>query len=283
MSSPSDDIERYLRTGEHDCLFSGWPGHDLLDRALLGSEDLRRALLAEVRFRTAHAMVPEASVDLDVVAVTRNKVEPMVQGLFPVAERQVVLDMLARSVVFLTPATIEKVLIGAQFLGTAWRLANAYLLSCGAQMLADDAPYAVGLSAETTCYVTMDYFRPTNRYDDILVHEAAHVFHNCKRIRVGLPETRRREWLLDIAFGNRETFAYACETYSRIVWLADSATARRNALIEVEAGPMPPDNSVDSDEYLAVLREAVGARNGWKRILEACAPRRTGSTRSRAA
>ena len=51
-----------------------------------------------------------------------------------------------------------------------------------------------------------------------------------------LPETRRREWLLDIAFSKRETFAYACETYSRIIELAGSPAARRELLAEAEAG-----------------------------------------------
>ena len=91
-------------------------------------------------------------------------------------------------------------------------------------------------------------------------------------MRVGLPETRRREWLLNIAFGKRETFAYACETYSRIIELGGRPPARHNLLLEVEAGPMPTDVRVDAVEYLAVLRAALNARNGWKRILAACAP-----------
>ena len=230
MTTPSDEIERYVRAGEHDVLFAAWPGRGLLDRPQLGSADLRRALVSEVRARTALATVLDALVNLDVMAFSRSKVEPMVRGLFPAAEQQPVLDMLSGSVVFLTPVTIDHVLSGAQFLGTAWRLANAYLLSCGAPLLADDAPNVVGLSTSTTCYVSMDYFRPTNRLDDFLVHGAAQVFHNCKRVTVGLPETRRREWLLDIAFAKRETFAYACETYSRILELSDSAVARRKLL-----------------------------------------------------
>jgi hypothetical protein len=37
-------------------------------------------------------------------------------------------------------------------------------------------------------------------YADFVVHEMAHIFHNCKRRTVGLKQTRKREWLLDIAF-----------------------------------------------------------------------------------
>ena len=94
----------------------------------------------------------------------------------------------------------------------------------------------------------------------------------CVHCHVGKADTP----LLDIDFAKRETFAYACEVYSRIVELGDSATARRRLLVEVEDGPMPTDEKVDTEEFIAVLRGAVAARNGWKCILEACAPiRRT--------
>jgi len=33
---------------------------------------------------------------------------------------------------------------------------------------------------------------------------------------------------------------------------------------------MPADDHVDYDEYVDILRQAVAARNGWKRILEWC-------------
>lgn len=93
---------------------------------------------------------------------------------------------------------------------------------------------------------------------------------------MGLRETRRREWLLDIVYSKRETFAYACEAYSRIVELADTSAERRQLLAEAEAGPHPSDARVDVDEYLDVLREAVEARNGWKRILARCAAPKKG-------
>lgn len=89
-----------------------------------------------------------------------------------------------------------------------------------------DAHRIVGLSEETTCYVSTDYFAATDRFADFVVHEAAHIFHKCKRRTIGLPDER-----------------------------------------------------VEIDEYLDILREAVNARNGWKRIRERCAPfrRRRGS------
>ena len=52
------------------------------------------------------------------------------------------------------------------------------------------------------------------------------MFHNCKRRSAGLPQTRRNEWLLDIAFRKRETFAYACEFYSLILQHPAASRAR---------------------------------------------------------
>ena len=72
MASARDAIERYLRTGEHDHLFAAWSGDGLPDRARRGNADLRLALIAEVQARTAHANVPEALADLDVMSFTRR-------------------------------------------------------------------------------------------------------------------------------------------------------------------------------------------------------------------
>ena len=130
----------------------------------------------------------------------------------------------------------------------------------------------LGLSEETTCYVSTRYFEASGRFADYVVHEAAHVFHNCKRQTVGLPETRRREWLLDIDFRKRETFAYACEAYSRIVALEERRAHRRELLREHENALGLDREEVNHDAYVALLRDAVESRNGWKRILVACAP-----------
>jgi len=162
----------------------------------------------------------------------------MVRGLFPRGEREAVLGLLARSVVVLTPATVGDVR-QARWLGTAWRLANLYLRSIGARPVGPDAPDLVGISEETTCWVSSEYFRANGRFEDFVVHEAPHVFHNCKRRTAGLPETRRREWLPDIAFGKRETFADASEAYARIVELGETRAARL-ALVEELAARVAP-------------------------------------------
>ena len=271
QTSPDQEIERYLCSGEQDHMFSSWPGSDLFARAKHGRAALRGALISTVRSRTRHAVAPAALCTMDAVAFTRAKVTPMVRGLFPQCEREAVLEVLGRSVVFLTPSTIDAVLENTPWPRTAWVLANLYLASCGAKLLAKDAPEIVGLSEETTCYVSMDYFHEQSRIDDFVVHEAAHTFHNCKRQTAGLREIRGREWLLPIDFAKRETFAYACEAYSHILELADGPPVRRRLVSEMEQGPMPADERVVASDYMDILREAVAARNGWKVILARCA------------
>lgn len=274
--SPDAQVERYVGGGRcDDHFYLAWPGNGFLARAEHGHTALRQALIADVGKRTRRAVAPEAPAGLDVTGFARGKIAPMVRGLFPRAEQATVLDVLGRSVVFLTPANIEAVLRETRWHKTAWDLANLYLASVGAKLLSEDATQILGLSEETTCYVSLAYFRNGSRFEDFVVHEAAHVFHNCKRRTIGLPATRRREWLLEIDFARRETFAYACEAYSRIFELGERPHARRALLSELERGPMPREDRVDAQEYLDIVREAVAARNGWKRILARCSPPRT--------
>jgi len=182
MAPPRSEIAHYLRIGERDILFKAWPRNHVLDRCQRGTADLRRALVREVKLRTMRVAmaVPEAVEELDCEGFARKKVAPMVRGLFPIVEQQVLLDTLARSLVYLTSDTIEAVL-NQEDHGTAWDLANMYLLSCGAKLLADDAPRAVRISVGTTCFVSMDNFRANHWFADFEVHEAAHIFHTCKR------------------------------------------------------------------------------------------------------
>ncbi|MDQ2735520.1 MAG: hypothetical protein M3Y55_11140 [Pseudomonadota bacterium] len=266
-------VRHYLATGDHEPGFLGWPGSNFLDAAQRGSAILCDALLAEVASRTRLQGIASGPVNPDVTALARSKISPMVAGLFTVAEQPMVLAMLERSVVFLHPGNIESVLRSARWSHTAWSLANLYLVSVGCERLSDEAPNIVGLSEETTCYVSPAYFSSQNGFADYIVHEAAHVFHNCKRATVGLKETRRRDFLLDIDYEKRETFAYACEAYSCMVARDGNAAGRRAALAAHADSSLPGDDSVDLDEYLDILREAVEARNGWKRILQRCAPR----------
>jgi hypothetical protein len=215
--------------------------------------------------------------DLDVVAYTCKKVEPMVRGLFPRVEQDVVLSLVERSVVFLTPGNTEAVLRKEmRWPRSAWDIANLYLGGIGADLLSEDAPRLLGLRQETTCYVSPAYFQEDDPFADFVVHEVAHIFHNCKRRDAGLVQTRRREWLLDIAFRKREIFVYACEAYARILERAKSLSARAALACELGADFGTGDDRVGRGEIAEVVRQAAGRRNGWKVILGLCASTPTG-------
>jgi hypothetical protein len=211
---------------------------------------------------------------IETLAFTRAKVEPMVRSLFPRAEQAVVLDALARSVVFLTNANIEAILMGPGFDSAAWDLANLYLGSLDAELLSEQAPALVGLSQETTCYVSCGYFTEEDPFADFVVHEVSHIFHNVKRASLGLPERRSREWLLDIEYRKRETFAYSCEVFSRLIARAKSPSERRTLAEEYGQERRILDERADSSEVASIVREATGVRNGWKAILSRCTPER---------
>ncbi len=267
----TEEIERYLRTGGTDASLTAWTEGSFIARAQRAHADLRRALIREVR-RLAAGHAHEPLPVTDTVALTRSKVEPMVRGLFPRVEQQHVLATIEKSIVFLTSANIERVLLDEGFDHAAWVLANLYLASLGAELLGDEAPHLVGVSQETTCYVSPEYFGEDDPFADFIVHEVAHIFHNCKRRTVGLPETRTKEWLLDIEYRKRETFAYACEAYSRVLERGRTAAQRRALAHEYgKTTERISDERVEPGEVAGIVAEAANARNGWKVILARCA------------
>jgi hypothetical protein len=141
------DIAQFLRTGDADPLMANWPGAHTLDRIQRGEEALTDALLVEVRRREAQVSIPTPAVvpGGDLLAFSRVKLGPMVRGLFPRAEQEQVLKLLERSVEFLTPESIERLIRKASFLHTAWKLANIYLVGIGAEPLGNDMRRIVGM------------------------------------------------------------------------------------------------------------------------------------------
>jgi hypothetical protein len=271
-STIAGEIERYLHTGETDMIYSAWPG-GIAEAGRRAHEDLRGALISEVQRRArgrSHDLVPK-----DVgVSFTRAKVEPMVRGLFSRAETEIVLATLEKSVVYVTSDSLESLLMDVDYDSTAWDLANMYLRSLCAELLGEDAMSIVGLSESTTCYVAPSYFTEEDPFADFIVHETAHVFHNCKRRTLGLRETRTREWLLDIEYRKRETFAYSCEAYSRVLAQARRPAERRSLALEYGAKVRISEERVDPVEVASIVAAAGEARNGWKVILARCAPAR---------
>ncbi len=175
---------------------------------------MKNALILEVKHRSDGSPLPAAPV-LDCHAFTRSKVAPMVNGLFPEHERTNVLEMLERSVVFLTSENILDVLLRNE-LRTSWKLANIYLSSIGGNILCKKAECIVGLSEETTCYVSHEYFHQqivslTSLCTRLLTSFiTAGAFQSASR-------NQNKGVLAEHEFCQRETFAYACEVYSRIL------------------------------------------------------------------
>jgi hypothetical protein len=268
--TPERATQIFITTGEHDVLGAAWPGRDFFERARTADTALRTALIKEVRRRTAGHGSSPLPLGFNAKEFVLHKVGPMVHGLFPARERQIVLGLFEQSLLFVTHENIEQLVVEAEYLSTAWKIANLYLGSLDLPGLDDQPVGFVGYSEETTLYVSTAYFQDDDPFADWVVHEAAHVFHNWKRDSAGLPHTRTREFLLEIAYAKRETFAYACEAYARIVERAKGPADKRRLHAEYAATWVPDDDRVDRAELVDILAEAVDARNGWKPILQRC-------------
>ena len=128
------------------------------------------------------------------------------------------------------------------------------------------------LSEDTTCFVSTEYFDDNEPFSDFVVHEAAHVFHNCKRRTIGLPAPPGGEWLLDIEYRKREVFAYSCEVYARILEQSTSPSERIALADRYDECKENLDERADPREVAAIVREACAARAGWKVLLSRCSP-----------
>jgi len=266
------EIKHFLETGDNDPYYSCWPGSGIIECAQEGDRVLLAELVAEVKRRAGTRRPPSLPRKFNPRRFALGQVTPMVEGLFPAKERTIILDLLGQSLVFLTPDNIDEVLGGESFLHSAWLLANIYLGSLELKGLDGKVSWIVGVSEETACHISTAYFEVEDPFADYVVHEAAHVFHNWKREMAGLPHTRTREWLLQIDFVKRETFAYACEAYSRIREQAKNPAERKQLHTDYADRWVPSPDGVDQDELVDILAEAVAARNGWKRILARCSP-----------
>ena len=264
------EVARFLATGEADPLGGVFPGSDTLERITGYERRLREALISEVGRRERGRRQGQVPAAFHSVGWIRRKVEPMITGLFPTTERQVVFRVAERSIVFLTREAAHRTIRETAFLGSAWTIANLYLNSLGAPLLGDGASPIVGLNQETKCYISLEYFADKDPFADYVTHEVAHIFPNCKRETIGLPHSRSKEWLLDLAYAKRETFAYACEAYGRILEQAEGKADRRSLLRQYARSSKLSDNRVDQTELFDILAEAVEASNGWKRILSRC-------------
>lgn len=274
-SAQDDELARYLATGHHD--EDGWrryEGRTAIEQMIAHSSALRTALLQRVAELEVGGREPSLPVQRLEASWLREKLRPMVEGLFVPDEQPPVLEFVEGSVVFLTADTVHQLLPDLRWDHTAWNIARIWLDSINAPPLSDEAPGLLGLSEEKTCYVSLRYFKDfeDDPFADYVVHEVAHIFHNNKRRYIGLPPRGRREWMLELEFRRRELFAHACEFYSRIAARA-SNRREREALVEAFA-PRAEGfaDQLDPHELVDILRQAARARSGWRAILRRCAP-----------
>jgi hypothetical protein len=267
-------IRHYLETGD-DTSRSEFAYKPPFPRPT--KEELLAALSKEVRKKEREHPIAQLPPGIDAFLLARSKAEPMARGFFPAAEKELVQRVLEQSVIFLTADNIHDLISSSRWLSTAWNIANIYLDSIGAQPLAKDAKFqAVGLGEETASYVSLKYFSEDDPFADYVVHEMAHLFHNWKRASIGLPETRSKEFLLNINFAKREIFAFSCEAYSRILELGKSPSERRRLLEQFSRESRIPTGK-KREEILQIMGAAVEARNGWKKILKMCSDKNTTS------
>lgn len=262
------EIDRYLRSGDWDPVHAAWPG-DLLSRSQRAHEEMTEALVAEVRRRVGRRRPPAGP--LPTRESLHARLEPMVAGLFPRAVRARVLDLLEQSVVVVDRDNVEEIIRTRRWPGTAWKVANLYLTSCGVPVLDPEEETFVGFSEGLESFVTPAALEDTGPFDDFIVHETAHTLHDMRRGAAGLPERPGRERLVELEFRERETFAFSCEAWSRILREARRPAARLDLVEKFAADPPYPKHAVDVDKVAGILREAGAKRNGWKRILDRCA------------
>jgi len=94
------EVARFLAKGEADPLGSVFPGNHALERLVGYEQYLRKALIYEVRLREKGRRLNHVPPGFNPSVWTQRKVQPMITGLFPAAERQILIEMAARAIVF---------------------------------------------------------------------------------------------------------------------------------------------------------------------------------------
>jgi hypothetical protein len=74
------------------------------------------------------------------------------------------------------------------------------------------------------------------------------------------------------SYQKRETFAYACEAYARILERAPRLRDRSALAKDFATKVRVSAEGVDAGELNVILAAACAARNGWKVILSRCSP-----------
>jgi len=95
------EIRSYLERGQApDPLSSNEPGNDVVSIATGAHEVLMDALVGELRKDVGDRSPPPFPPGFDLAQFTRSKLTPMINGLFPAAERERVHDLFEASITF---------------------------------------------------------------------------------------------------------------------------------------------------------------------------------------
>jgi hypothetical protein len=122
-------VAHFLATGESDSFGTSFPGRHALERIRACESVLRDALVQEVQLRARGREHTHTPPNTNSTAWVRQKVAPMIHGLFRADERETMLVTAERSIVFLTCESIDRLIRKAAYLETAWTLANMFLSS----------------------------------------------------------------------------------------------------------------------------------------------------------
>lgn len=207
-------------------------------------ENLRGALVRAVK-RLNHAPVCES----DLVSLTRAKLRA--DGAHIVSSRRAGRGAgnEEQSVVFVTSASIDALLLKRDFEHSAWTIANLYLASLGAELLGEDAiPSPALLSTRLRAFFTTGSAPPSASLR--------------RERRSGCPTS-------SIASGRPlRTRAKPIRAYSSAGRVAERDARRRRTYGRVVR---ISEERVDA-AVAGVVREAAAARNGWKVTLARRAP-----------
>jgi hypothetical protein len=261
--TPSDAVERYLFTGEHDPAFPAWSGR-VAARRRVGGEVLRGVLARVVEHRARRAPLRARRAPDNAAAIVRERTSGLLRGLLGpdeaahlewiVPERVVVIDVDSFAII-----------ANRVCLDTAWRLANVLLDDVGAPPLSDDTPTLDGVCAHGRAWVTGRAFAPPGPFADVLAHEVAHLLHDLNRGDVQL--TPAGQPVIAVPPLARETFAYAAEVWSCVVRSAPDQASRREQVATYLADHLPVDFRVDPARLGAALRAAAeDPVCGWRHV-----------------
>ena len=134
-------IRHYLETGE-DTSLSELAYKPPFPRPT--KEELLTVLSKEVKKKERERPAAIIPPEVDPSILARSKAARMARGFFPATERDPVHRLLERSVVFLTADTIHQLIASSRWLRTAWRIANMYLDSIGANLFGKGRKISTG-------------------------------------------------------------------------------------------------------------------------------------------